>query len=317
MKLTVEQLQTFGAETGFRPDTLEKVIRLGEFVADVDRHPLLSRALALKGGTALNLMYGAPARLSVDLDFNYIGEADRARMQRERPDVERALELIGRRQGYRLQWSRDAHAGRKLYLSYASAAGTPDRIEVDLNFLFRTPLGEVSKGELWQPPGIDSPKIAVVPPEELFAGKLRAALDRAIPRDLFDAVRLPGYAGDMWRTLRFRRIHVALAVTLPRPLYEYGRVRFDRVTDRDIQEQLVPMLRAGERPTAADLREQAWEVVAPLVEVDGAEREYIERTHMGELLPELLFPDDEALAERIRRHPAVLWKLENVRKHRQ
>ncbi|HUP23190.1 MAG TPA: nucleotidyl transferase AbiEii/AbiGii toxin family protein [Thermoanaerobaculia bacterium] len=30
--------------------------------------------LALKGGTALNLLGGVPPRLSVDLDFNVIGE---------------------------------------------------------------------------------------------------------------------------------------------------------------------------------------------------------------------------------------------------
>ena len=57
------------------------MIRLGELTADIGRHPFLSRVLALKGGTALNLMFDSPARLSVDLDFNYIGQEDRARMQ--------------------------------------------------------------------------------------------------------------------------------------------------------------------------------------------------------------------------------------------
>jgi hypothetical protein len=47
--------------------------------------------LALKGGTALNLMFGSPARLSVDLDFNYIGQEDREGMQADRPEVERAI----------------------------------------------------------------------------------------------------------------------------------------------------------------------------------------------------------------------------------
>jgi len=316
MNLSAEHLQALAAEAGFRPETLEKVIRLGEFAADVGRHPLLSGVLALKGGTALNLLFGSPARLSVDLDFNYIGQADRAHMQEERPQVERAIEIIGRGQGYQVQWSRDAHAGRKMYLSYASAAGTRDRIEVDLNFLFRTPLGEVSRRPMWQPPGIARPEVSVVPSEELFAGKLRATLDRAMPRDLFDTVRLPHYAGGLWGTLRLRRIHVALAVTLPHPLYDYGSDRFQRVTDRSIQEQLLPMLHADERPTATELKEKAWRVAAPLIDVDEAEREYIDRAHAGELRPELLFPDEEALAEQMRRHPALLWKIENVKRHR-
>ncbi|MEW6332520.1 MAG: hypothetical protein AB1560_13765 [Pseudomonadota bacterium] len=42
-------------------------------------------------------------------------------------------------------------------------------------------------------------------PEELFAGKLRAARSTVTDR--------------LWETSRLRRMHVALAVTLPHPLY--------------------------------------------------------------------------------------------------
>lgn len=315
MNLGKEHIEGLAAETGFRPETLEKVIRLGEFAADVGRHPLLSDVLALKGGTALNLMFGSPARLSVDLDFNYIGQEERASMQADRPEIERAITIIGEGQGYRVQQSRDAHAGRKVYLSYISSAGTPDRIEVDLNFLYRIPLGEVTTRSLWQPPGIVYPETRVVPLEELFTGKLRATLDRAMPRDLFDTIRLPGYAGDLWRSQRLRRIHVALSVTLPRPLHQYGQDRFERVTDRSIKEQLVPMLQGSERPFTSELREQAWPVVESLVLLDETEREYVDRVHLGDLQPALLFPDDEALADRLLRHPALLWKIANVRRH--
>lgn len=316
MNLSAEHVDGLAAETGFRPETLEKVIRLGELAADIGRHPLLSRVLALKGGTALNLLFGAPVRLSVDLDFNYVGQADRARMQDERPEVERAIEIVARGQGYQVQQSGEAHAGRKIYLAYSSVAGTRDRIEVDLNYLFRIPLGDVSRRSMWQPPDIARPEIATVPMEELFAGKLRATLDRAMPRDLFDTIRLPGCAGDTWGTLQFRRIHVALAGTLPHPLYKYGRNRLDRVTDRQAQEQLVPMLHADEHPTASDLKEKAWRVIAPLVELDESEREYIDRVHAGEVRPELLFPDDEVLAEQLERHPALKWKIDNVKRYR-
>jgi predicted nucleotidyltransferase component of viral defense system len=53
---------------------MEKVVRLGGLAGDIARHPFLGHVLALKGGTALNLCYGPPKRLSVDLDYNYIGE---------------------------------------------------------------------------------------------------------------------------------------------------------------------------------------------------------------------------------------------------
>lgn len=53
-----------------------------------------------------------------------------------------------------------------------------------------------------------------------------------------------------------------------------------------------------------------------MIELDEREQEYIDRAHVGELRPELLFPDDAALAERLRRHPALLWKINNVKRHR-
>ena len=315
MNLNAEYLDELAADTGFRPETLEKVIRLGELAADIGRHPLLSRVLALKGGTALNLMFGAPARLSVDLDFNYIGHEDRAHAQADRPEVERAVTIIAEGQGYRVQLSRDSHAGRKIYLSYASSSGTPDRVEVDLNFLFRVPLGETTPRPLWQPQGIARPEVRTVPLEELFSGKVRAALDRAMPRDLFDTIRLPGYAPHDWGTPRWRRIHIAMAATLPRPLTEYGPARLERITERAIREQLVPMLHRGEQPLADELKEKAWSVLEPLVTLDDDERNYIDRVHAGDLSPELLFPDDEELTNRLRRHPALRWKIENVRRH--
>ena len=76
---------------------------------------LLSSALALKGGTALNLCFGTPTRLSVDLDFNYVGSEDRAQMLADRPHIEKAIYRIAQAIGYQVQQSKDQHAGRKLF----------------------------------------------------------------------------------------------------------------------------------------------------------------------------------------------------------
>jgi predicted nucleotidyltransferase component of viral defense system len=131
---SLEYLQYCSAQTGYRIGPLEKVVRLGELAADLSRHPFLGKALVLKGGTVLNLCFGPPKRLSVDLDFNYIGNPDRKNMLEDRPKVEEAISENSRRQGYRVQRSSDAFAGHKIYLSYRSTLGHDDRIEVDLNY---------------------------------------------------------------------------------------------------------------------------------------------------------------------------------------
>jgi len=51
-------------------------------------------------------------------------------MLRERPEVERAVNQVVVGEDYRVQWGRDEHAGRKLYLTYVNGFGSPDRIEV-------------------------------------------------------------------------------------------------------------------------------------------------------------------------------------------
>jgi hypothetical protein len=42
---------------------------------------------------------------------------------------------------------------------------------------------------------------------------------------------------------------------------------------------------------------------------------YMAGVERGELLPELLFPDDSQEAGRVAMHPALLWKMVNVRTH--
>jgi hypothetical protein len=46
-------------------------------LCEFHRHPFLNRRLVLKGGTAINLFYLDLARLSVDIDLNYVGQIER------------------------------------------------------------------------------------------------------------------------------------------------------------------------------------------------------------------------------------------------
>jgi hypothetical protein len=150
--------------------------------------------------------------------------------------------------------------------------------------------------------------------EELCAGKLCALVDRALPRDCYDAIRLPRVAGRAWG-LRLRRLFVAIAGALPHPLYTYGRERLRTVTRATVESQLHPMLAGDDRPSARALREGAFAVVGRLLRLTKGEREFSRRIQEGDLRPELLFPRDSRMAARLRSHPVLLWKIENARKH--
>jgi hypothetical protein len=318
MSVSGDYLLRCSVETGFPAATLERVARLGELAGDVARHPALGEALALKGGTPLNLGFGPPQRLSVDLDYNYVAHVERERMLADRPRVEDAFARLAERQGYRVQRSADAFAGRKLHLHFRSALGPAGLVQVDVNYLHRLPLDKPVALTLWQPGGLDRPSVRVVSARELLVGKLLALLDRGSPRDAWDVAALPAPLRELLGQPRLRQLFLALAATLDQPLPRYTHERLTAtLSNRAVHEQLAPMLTAGLRPDAQDLAARAWRAVAPLVHLSPAEAAYFATIDRGDLRLGLLFPNEPAEAARLFAHPALQWKLANLSKRPQ
>ena len=144
MILSPQRLQREAIATGFRPESLEKVIRLISLLEGIFREPELRGRLALKGGTALNLFLFDVPRLSVDIDLNYIGAVDREGMEAERPSLEARLQAIFVADGFQVRRMPDEHAGGKWQLRYQGAHGQGGNLGVDLNFLHRVPLEPVT-----------------------------------------------------------------------------------------------------------------------------------------------------------------------------
>jgi len=316
MNLSREYLQACSIQTGYRVAPLEKVVRLGEMAGDITRHPFLGKVLVLKGGTVLNLCFGPPKRLSVDLDYNYVGNLERERMLEDRPRVEEAIYELSRRLGYRPQRSADSFAGRKIFLSYRSVMGQEDRIELDLNYIFRLPLVERGFAELWQPGELDRVRVHVVGLEELLAGKLIALLDRGAARDVWDVANFSTETMEVVRSHEFRSRFIGLSAILDHPLPTYTKDRLKSIlTDRTVHENLAPMLASSEPLRPAEFIERAWAVLQQFLSLEPNEAEYVAGILRGELLSHLLFTPGSEDAKTISEHPAILWKVLNVRNH--
>ena len=63
-------IEDISNRTGFIKSTLEKVERLLSILEWINNHEKLSRLLALKGGTAINIAVLNFPRLSVDIDLD-------------------------------------------------------------------------------------------------------------------------------------------------------------------------------------------------------------------------------------------------------
>lgn len=146
--LSLNELLREAAASGFQAESLEKALALFALLESLRSHPFLKERIALKGGTALNLFVLKGPRLSVDIDLNYIGSKDREIMLSERPKVEQAVQAVCGRLGIQVKRAPSEHAGGKWLLTYMSAWERPGTLELDINYLLRTPL--------WPPVLMDS-----------------------------------------------------------------------------------------------------------------------------------------------------------------
>ena len=313
MKLSLASLQTEAKATGFRPEILEKVIRLLSLLQAFRSHLLLRECLALKGGTALNLFVLDVPRLSVDLDFNYIGAVERDAMLAERPRVEQAIQAVCASEGYAIQRQPKQHAGGKWLLRYGSALGRQASLEIDLNFMYRVPLWPIMAQDSRQ---VGSHKVEGVPVldlHELAAGKLAALLSRRASRDLFDTHQLlTKRKFDLGRLRTAFVLYGAMDNTRDWRTVSPADVAFN---PRDLKNRLLPTLPSDYAASIGDpdtwakrLIEECRSALGAVLPFTPSETEFLSRLlDKGEIAPSLLTADS-TLAQAITHHPALRWR---------
>lgn len=156
--------------------------------------------------------------------------------------------------------------------------------------------------------------MALVSNTELIIGKVCALLDRCAARDVWDVAHLPNALADALVGERFRWLLVVLLGTLAHPPEAYSEARLAaRITLREVEIQLKPMLVSGLVVESERLVRSAWARIAQLLEATDVERAYFDALSRGEIDLGPLFVDDPAEAERLSRHPALFWKAHNAR----
>jgi predicted nucleotidyltransferase component of viral defense system len=143
----------------------------------------------LKGGTAINLMYTNLARLSVDVDLDYVGSLDKDITKQDRISIMAALDnyMIGEDYVVSSKSRGSAILDSRTY-AYTNASGNKDNIKVEINFIDRIHVGpSVRKSIDYFDKKV---MIQTLLEEELFGMKICALIDRSKPRDLFDVNKM-------------------------------------------------------------------------------------------------------------------------------
>lgn len=260
---------------------------------------------ALKGGTAINLFVRDLPRLSVDLDLVFPDYT------LSRKDALSRIDSTIRQTAERLE-----KRGFKTHMPSADAGETKllvrrghIEIKIEANFVLRGTVRPVQRASLTPAAGdalLADLDIPVVSLEDMYGGKLVAALDRQHPRDLFDVMQLFAHEGI---TPGIRRAFVVYLASHNRPMHEvlfpalrdirhdythnFAGMTFEPVPLRDLiaaREKLVHELQHG---------------------LDDEERQFLLSLAAGE--PE--WPLLEIA--HLKQLPALRWKLHNLMKLRE
>lgn len=297
----------------YKPENLEKVLRLLEILQQFSLVPFLKERLALKGGTALNLFHFEKIpRLSVDIDFNYIGSLDIAIMEQDRKNIENVIFKIMRENNFNAERSANRHAGGKTIWRYRSVLGQQGSLEIDLNYMYRTPLWPVQNMEskLTLENTVTTPVLDI---HELAAGKLAALFARNASRDLFDAHYLLKNCAFNEEKLRLSIVvylantEVALSNMSPHVI-EYSL--------KDLHNKLLPLLHQEKIPKSkSDVKEfcenllsELRELLSKIFPLEPNEIEFIEKIRNDRKIMPDLITRDEKLMSIINSHPALLWQ---------
>jgi predicted nucleotidyltransferase component of viral defense system len=258
-------------------------------------------AFALKGGTAINLFVRDMPRLSVDLDLVF-------------PDytLPRTQALAQINDAIRQAAERLTTRGFQVHIFAATDTGETkllvrrDKIEVkvEVNFVMRGTIHPVSTASLTQKArevlraDLEAPLVSV---EDMYGGKLVAAMDRQHPRDLFDVTQLFAHEGI---TPSIRRAFVVYLASHNRPVHE---VLFP--AKRDITQEYERTFRGmTTEPVALDELLQARERMMRELQM-GLDTQ--ERAFLLSLVRNT--PDWSQLEiAHLDQLPAIQWKLRNL-----
>lgn len=171
---------------------------------------------ALKGGTAINLFVRDMPRLSVDLDLVFPDHTlprDEA-LARINDAIRQTAERLTKR-GFQTHAPATDTGETKLLVRRGAI-----QVKIEVNFVMRgtvLPVRQASLTPVARDMLMADLEIPVVSLEDVYGGKLVAALDRQHPRDLFDVMQLFAHEGI---TPGIRRAFVVYLASSNRPVHE-------------------------------------------------------------------------------------------------
>lgn len=318
IELTRKRVAAIAEEYSFTATNVEKVIRLCGILDDLNTIESFKGKLALKGGTAINLVLipGLP-RLSVDLDLDLAIDCPKEEMLRYREQLDESLSAYCIDQGYALG-KRESYSLCSYELLYNTVTGSRDKIKLDINYLARCHVFAPIESTINHPFDPNKTiKVFYLRDVEIFGGKMGAFFERTKPRDLYDLYSLS--QSELMTSNEEKTLLRKCAVFYSTIGNDSGDNWLEKDVDgltqmsfSKIRSQLMPMLRikAGAYPKEKiELAVAGY--VKSVMQFDDIDKEFIMRFQSGDYQPQLLFGPQ---MKHLEHHPVALAILSKMQK---
>lgn len=257
---------------------------------------------ALKGGTAINLFLRDLPRLSVDVDLTYLPLHDRSTALE---NIDNHLTHIAEKCQDMFRDCQISTKQQKGLLYGLTIARSDAAVKIEPNTTIRGavfPATNLRLSSKAQEVFGRSVEIQALSLEDLYGGKICAALDRQHPRDLYDVYFLMNNEG---LTEKVRQAFIVYLLSHNRPISELLEPQL-----KDNLEEVYQETFEGMTFTPVSLEEliETWELLIQTIKRDLTDNEKKFILSNKKKAPEWdLFP-----IEGIKNLPAVQWKLINL-----
>lgn len=316
-----QTLEEYSDKLNFNRDTLEKVYRLVDILYFMNKDSVLKDSVALKGGTAVNLLYFNLPRLSVDIDLDFTKECNSPdEMLENRKIISERIERFMKANKYERSpvRSKNYHSLDSGVYLYTNSGGMRDNIKIETNYSMRSHLFIPEYKTITTLPGKQLQFVRTLSKYDLFSAKINALLSRSAIRDLYDinnffnSNMLENLDKDMLRKASVFYTSISQKET---PL-DFDLNHIDSFNLRQVKTQLLPVVKCGEHIPLESIKNNVKSKLSDLLSLKENEKDYLKAFSEKRYKPELLF-DDNTVLSNIKKHPMALWKIKEHNKNQE
>ncbi|MDR0697351.1 MAG: nucleotidyl transferase AbiEii/AbiGii toxin family protein [Christensenellaceae bacterium] len=314
--LSREFVDRVAKENNFQRDNTEKVMRLCDILEFLNTDKFCKDKFALKGGTAINLLFTDMPRLSVDIDLDFAENLTKEETQSFRDNFREVFMKYLTNANYRLaERQRSSYVLESYRISYIATNGNQDKIEVEINYGDRSHILSLPKITSNTKLSANEFEILTLDKIELYASKINALLSRATPRDLYDVNCM--LENKIIKTADYELLRKCLVfynmVGGEQDIDDLDLENIENIADRDFRNLLKPVLKNNDKFNLETAQENVIKFIRNIVALTDKEKEFILHFKKQEYKPELLFSSNEILG-RIQNHPMALWRCKKENK---